>query len=342
MLFFRFLSTTDPAKLIGIYTLVMAAGGLLISRATDYGWILVACAVLGVGFGGLGVGQNAAVQSAPSEHRQRAMGLLHTMYGLSSFSAPLFVAYLAQHGWRFALVILSLPSLLLGFYVVFQLRKKHRRSERQGPRTVETRGLAPDIERRVGPLFGPLKTASWFAAILIACLVVGEISVSSRLALLARREWGLSVEAAGGWVAAYFAAMSASRALLGLIKFPVSARLLQMFAICAGLGFLVLGFMPLGFSTETRLFFLVAFGFPIAMGYPLAMTRLAEIFGDQRQKVTSLCLIAQSGAAMLMHFTLGWGADQQGLLFVLGTVSIAASLGAFASFWLLERTVGAA
>jgi MFS transporter, FHS family, glucose/mannose:H+ symporter len=338
-LFFRFLSLTSPKRLVGIYTLIMAAGALLISYATSYQWTLVACAVLGVGFGGLGVGQNAAVQEAPPEHRQRAMGLLHTMYGLSSFSAPLFVSYLALHGWRFSLAILSLPSVFVGVFVVFEDRRKRKT---EAGAIVKARahkmGRAAEVEPRG---FGSpsLKRATWFAASLIALLVVGEISVSSRLALLARREWGVGIESAGVWVAGYFAAMTASRLLLGLFKFPFSARQLLYFSLALGFPFLLLGFMPLGFSTGARLTFLVGFGFPIAMGYPLAMTRLAEIFGDQKQKVTSLCLITQSGAAMFMHFILGWGADTSGLLFVLGTVAIAALLGASASFWLLERAV---
>ncbi|CAN5707329.1 hypothetical protein BH10BDE1_BH10BDE1_02890 [soil metagenome] len=344
-LFFRFLSLTSPQRLVGIYTLIMGAGAILISHATDYRWTLVACAVLGVGFGGLGVGQNAAVQEAPPEHRQRAMGLLHTMYGISSFSAPLFVSYLAIHGWRFALVILSMPSMFVGLVVVFEgLRAAKMERTASAKNRVRTHVVAKsgNLSSNAGFATVTMKRATWFAASLVALLVVGEISVSSRLALLARREWGVGVESAGTWVAAYFAAMTASRLFLGLFKFSFSARELLGFSILLGFPFLLLGFMPLGFSTGTRLVFLVGFGFPIAMGYPLAMTRLAEIFGDQKQKVTSLCLITQSGAAMFMHFTLGWGADTSGLLFVLGTVAITALLGAFASFWFLERAVSKA
>ena len=76
-----------------------------------------------------------------------------------------------------------------------------------------------------------------------------------------------------------------------------------------------------------------------AMGYPLAMTRLAEIFGREAQRVTSKCLILQAAGAMIMHFLLGWGADSQGLLFVLGTVSIGALLVALTAFWSLEKLV---
>ncbi len=334
-LFYRFLCETAPKRLVGLYTLVMAAGALLISHSGDYRWTLVACAILGIGFGGLGVGQNAAVQAAPAEHRQRAMGLLHTMYGLSSFTAPLLISTLASHGWRMSLALLSLPSVFVGLFVVFEgSRARHRKARR-------ALGEPPLVKKSPGEIYQSRnsKWAPWTAAVLISLLVVAEISVSTRFTLLARRDWGFSVDSAGQWLAGYFIAMTASRFMLGIFKFPFSARGLLYFALFLAVPFLFLGFMPLGFPNEIRLLALVGFGFPIAMGYPLAMTRLAEIFGRETQRVTSKCLILQAAGAMIMHFLLGWGADSQGLLFVLGAVSIGAVLGALAAFWSLEKLV---
>lgn len=335
-IFFRFLAQTDPKRLVGLYTLIMAGGALLIASATDYRATLVACAILGIGFGGLGVGQNAAVQMAPAEHRQRAMGWLHTMYGLSSFAAPLLISYLSAGseggGWRLALSLLSLPSVFVGLFVIFESavsrRSAKRNSSNSSPAPVETSKVR-----------GPVVSAAGWGALMVALLVVCEIAVSSRLTLLARRDWGVTVEDAGLWLSGYFVAMTVSRLAIGLFKFSISSRNLLFYAIVAGFPFLIIGFLPLGFPREIRLLALAGFGFPIAMGYPLAMTRLAEIFGSGVQRVTSLCLVFQSGAAVFMHFTLGWGADARGLLFVLGTVSIVSLLGVFVSFWRLESAV---
>lgn len=334
-IFFRFLAQTDPKRLVGLYTLIMAGGALLIASATDYRATLAACAILGIGFGGLGVGQNAAVQMAPAEHRQRAMGWLHTMYGLSSFAAPLLISYLstgmASGGWRFALTLLSLPSAFVGIFVIFESAISRRSAKRNSP--------PPQAPMEISQTKGPVPKAAWWGALMVALLVVCEIAVSSRLTLLARRDWGVTIEDAGLWLSGYFVAMTLSRLVLGLFKFSISSRNLLFCSIVSGFPFLIAGFFPLGFPREIRLLALVGFGLPIAMGYPLAMTRLAEIFGAGVQRVTSLCLIFQSGAAVLMHFTLGWGADMRGLLFVLGTVSILSLLGVFVSFWRLERAV---
>ena len=264
-LFYRFLCETPPKRLVGLYTLIMAAGALLISHSTDFRWTLVACAILGVGFGGLGVGQNAAVQAAPAEHRQRAMGLLHTMYGLSSFSAPLLISTLASHGWRLSLALLSLPSVFVGLFVVFEGSRAKRRDAKKAV-------AAPQIlKKSPGEIYQSQKSkwAPWAAAVLISLLVVAEISVSTRFTLLARRDWGFSVDSAGQWLAGYFIAMTASRFMLGVFNFPFSARELLYFSLFLAVPFLLLGFMPLGFPKEIRLLALVGFGFPIAMGYPL-------------------------------------------------------------------------
>ncbi len=331
LIFYRFLCDTSPKRLVGIYTLIMAGGALLISHSTQYEWTLVACAVLGVGFGGLGVGQNAAVQEAPAEHRQRAMGLLHTMYGISSFTAPLFISLLAAHGWRLSLALLSLPSVFVGALVLFEGMLAARKTGNGRANAFQEK---PEVDNRA-----VAKSAPWVAALLIALLVIAEISVSTRFTLLARRDWGFSVETATQWLAGYFIAMTASRLIIGLFKFPFSARQILYFSLFLGFPFLLVGFMPFGFTKEIRLLSLVGFGFPIAMGYPLAMTRLAELFGSNVQRVTSKCLILQSAGAMIMHFSLGYGADSQGLLFVLGTVAIVALLGALTAFWSLERLV---
>lgn len=346
LIFHRFLSRTDPVKLVGVYTLVMGVGAAFMSQVHSYELMLVAAAVFGMGVGGLGVGMNAAVQAAPTKYRGRALGILHSMYGVSSLVAPLLISRFTSVGWRHVLLALSLPSFLVGLVVLYRALTASAHIVSPVIGLPQSRVVKPPMEV-VDDFLGAgapawtreLSRASWFAALLVAFLVVAEISVSSRLALLARRDWGISPEGVGLWVAGYFAAMTASRLALGVFQFRLPPRQILFFAMGFGVPFLLLGFLPLGLPSEIRLAALVGFGIPIAMGYPLAMTRFAEVFGARTQRVTSLCLIFQSAGAMTMHFTLGWGADFGGLAFILGVVSIGSLLGAFASFWLMERSV---
>lgn len=359
----QFLAQTQPQRLIGIYTLIMAGGGLLISIASSYPIMLFACMLLGVGFGGLGVGQNAAVQSAPQKYRQRSMGLLHGMYGISSFAAPLLIASFGGLGWRFALAAVCLPAVVVGLTVVFEslwVKWKVRAGSRLTPelqmpfdgigpsevREVSSHGASSEAIRGTSGEATSLSSkqfenASRIAAIVIGLLVVAEISVSSRLTLLARREWGVSIESANSWLAAYFAAMTMARFSLGLLPLPIPPKSVLKWSAVATIPLLLIAFVPVGLSAELRLMALVAFGFPIALGYPSAMTRIAEIFVGKgnAQIVTSRCVLYQAGAAMLMHFALGWGGDTIGLGNALGVVSVLAAVGVVIYLGKLEKTV---
>ncbi len=350
--FRNFLAHTSPTRLVGIYTTIMAGGGLLISVAQSYPVMLAACALLGVGFGGLGVGQNAAVQEAPRKFRSRSMGLLHGMYGISSFAAPLLIAGLSAIGWRFALAVVCLPAVAVGFIVmgeslVHRWREKVQ-ARRPGSLALPFDGICsaqaldtnePEHHESVKLSEARAKTASRTAAIVVGLLVVAEISISSRLNLLARREWGVSNESANGWLAAYFAAMTMARFSLGLFPLPVATKALLKWAALSTVPLLLLAFLPLGLNSEFRLMALIAFGFPIALGYPSIMTRIAEIFGSHAQSVTSRCVLYQAGGAMIMHFALGWGADLVGLSLALAAVSISAALGVVFYLGKLEKDV---
>jgi len=341
-----FLTRTAPSRLVGIYTMIMAGGGLLISVAQSYPTMLVACALLGVGFGGLGVGQNAAVQEAPRKYRSRSMGLLHGMYGISSFAAPLLIAGLSMTSWRFALAVVCLPAVAVGFTVMgeslFRVWREKAKSRLSPFPVVPFDGIAPvqgEQHEAVALTEVQAKRASRTAAIVVGLLVVAEISISSRLNLLARREWGVSSESANGWLAAYFAAMTMARLSLGLFPLPVATRSILKWSAISTVPLLLLAFLPLGLNSELRLMALIAFGFPIALGYPSVMTRVAEIFGSRVQAVTSQCVLYQAGAAMLMHFALGWGADLVGLSSALAVVSVSAAVGVVFYLGKLEKNV---
>lgn len=347
--FRTFLANTSPSRLVGIYTLIMAGGGLLISIAQTYPVMLIACAILGVGFGGLGVGQNAAVQEAPRKYRSRSMGLLHGMYGISSFAAPLLIAGLSVIGWRFALAVVCLPAVAAGLIVIGEslirhLRNKSRSTAKRashGPVVVNdgVNDGAAEPNETVPLSEAQARRASRTVAIVVGLFVVAEISISSRLNLLATREWGVSTESANGWLAAYFAAMTMARLSLGIFPLPIATKSILKWSALSTVPLLLLAFLPLGLNPELRLVSLIAFGFPIALGYPSAMTRIAEIFGPYAQSVTSQCVLYQAGAAMLMHFALGWGADLLGLTVALAVVSTSAAIGVVIYLGKLEKNV---
>lgn len=309
-----FLARESPLKLIGIYSVLMAMGAVLVATASEFEVLLVASVVLGIAFGGLGVGQNVTIQNTIPSVRVRALGILHAMYGMASVSAPLLLMTIGSHRWRQAFFIVSLPALFIGIYALYRAFKGVDAIRYEGKK--DTVVSAPkDLQKAAG-----------YMALLVGCLVVVEISVSSRLTLLTRREWGVMPESASGWLAMFFLAMTVSRFFLGLVPIKTSTQRLLKGAVLANFILLFAAFFP--FPKEVRLYILVAFGLSVALGYPLAMARIAEVFREYTQWVTGKCILYQACAAVLMHFILGVGADFFGLERVLGVIVLLAAAGA--------------
>lgn len=319
----RFLSHTPPAVLVAIYTLVMAVSGIGIALSPTYAVTILSCVLLGFAFGGLGVGQNAAVQMAPVEVRRRAMGLLHSMYGVSSFAAPLVVSAVVATGvsWRYGLAASAIPSFLLGLGLLSIRKKSIGLGQTQESAAATPRPSTLSRQRVVA------------TALLVGAAVVAEISISTRLTLLARRDWGFTLDVANVWLALYFAAMTAGRVALGLLP-SVPHRLLPL-AMVVGVPALALAFLPLGISSHIRLAAVIVFGLAVSLLYPLIMAHIAEVFAARAQYVTSTAVATQSAASMIMHFSLGWAADRMSLgplLFAVASGALVLALVSYSVF----------
>ena len=320
----RFLSHAAPGRLVVGYTLLMGLGALGISLAPTYELALLGGAFLGMGFGGLGVAQNSAVQAVPKRIRSQAQGMLHGMYGFSSLLAPLAMASGGVQ-WRGTYMLLAAIPLVVSFGLLFRWsRLGHYHPD--------------DDEADIVVAAESTSRSGWLFALLVGCLVVAEISVSSRLVLLARREWDLGFEEASAWLAWYFVAMTIARFGLGFFKLPGATGrvLLAVIGLALPVGAVGLFGLPgIAEGASQRLTALCLFGFLIALGYPLAMVRVRELYGRGAQKVTTLCILVQSISGVSMNLALGWIADEVSLLRALQLVT----LGVLAMGFVLMLTV---
>lgn len=322
----RFLSHAAPGRLVVGYTLLMGLGALGIALAPTYELALLGGAFLGMGFGGLGVAQNSAVQAVPKRIRSQAQGMLHGMYGFSSLLAPLAMASGGVQ-WRGTYMLLAAIPLVVSFGLLFRWsRLGHYHPD--------------DDESDVVLAAENTSQSGWLFALLVGCLVVAEISVSSRLVLLARREWGLGFEEASAWLAWYFVAMTIARFGLGFLKLPAATGrvLLAVIGLALPMGAVGLFGLP-GFAdgASPRLAALCLFGFLIALGYPLAMVRVRELYGREAQKVTTLCILVQSISGVSMNLALGWIADETSLLRALQLVALGVLAMGFVLMVAIER-----
>ena len=125
----------EPRWVVAGGMMVVAAGLLLASRATDLGQIYVAYGIgMGIGVGFAYVPAIGVVQRWFVRHRGLASGLAVAGIGLGTVSVPPASAWLIQAGgWRTAYVVLGIVVLVVGCGAALALEKSPDR-----------RGLLPD------------------------------------------------------------------------------------------------------------------------------------------------------------------------------------------------------
>lgn len=325
LIFRGWIGRTEPRQLLGLYTLLMAVAGLSIALAPSYEWALIAAAVLGCSFGGLGVAQNASVQASVPQVRQRALGVLHSMYGVSSFLAPLLIAACLGMGWRVAFALVAIPAIIIGLAVTLSVSRTKAPAALAEPAAVLPTG----------------RLEALLASLVVAGLVAAETAISSRLPLLGRREWGISPTEASHWLAGFFAAMTVGRVALGMHLLPGSARQLLRLVFVTAIPLLLLALCTGDrWPASLRSALLVLYAIPVALGYPLMMERMAVIFGRKAQAVMAIAVAMQSAAGVLTQFSLGWGGDHFGLQTALVAVAATALVAAAFCYEILERRCG--
>ncbi len=294
--FSRWLNRTAGGPLLRIYSLVQIVGLLLIGLSPTFVVTLLGALIIGIAFGGLSIAQNHLItENAPRSIRRRLFAGLHSTYGLASLMAPMAVSmfYLAGFRWRFVL-----SSLSLGPLAVFLFARSHR--QKQSPRPASEIDADAQLAQPA-----PRREALYFAWV-SSLYVVAEISISSRLALLARREWGFDPESANRVLATFFAAMFIGRFLFAALHFPWRNRQILLFG--GGLGFAA---FVIGMFAGP--WWLALSGLGMSVFYPCIVTLIADEQGPRARAITSIAITSQSLGLIFMHFILGAMADSFGL-----------------------------
>jgi FHS family glucose/mannose:H+ symporter-like MFS transporter len=196
LLLFKWLERIGSYRTTQVYSVAQVIGLLIIGLGPVFPITLIGAAFVGVSFGGLGISHNLLVtESVPADGgtggqlglRRRALSGLHATYGVSSLLAPLTITWLYKLGfnWRMSLAWLAVGPTLVLLLSLFgkpsgiTLLTKAQQSQPRGKRA--------------------LKVAMFFA-VMSTGYVIAEISIGTRLALFARREWGFSLETANDLV----------------------------------------------------------------------------------------------------------------------------------------------
>jgi fucose permease len=136
--------------------------------------------------------------------------------------------------------------------------------------------------------------------------VAAEIMISSRLALLMRREWHYDLEMSSLYVTGFFICMLLGRLLFTGFKFnkTVLFQLSGCLVITAFMVSLGLFIHPL---------FLVAAGFTVGPFYPLAISFISSEFPDDLDTAVSYMIATDSMMLAVMHILVGKLTDSFGI-----------------------------
>lgn len=287
---------------------------------------LLGCAIFGLSFGGLGISVNVLVaEGAPSRILRQAFAGLHCMYGGASLVAPLLVTLLYHLGanWRSALAWLALaPLVVVAVTLVFAEPMETREMRRRlhaGPTGAES---VPKASRN-------WRAAAYFSA-LMTLYVISEISVSTRLALLTRREWGYSIEQANQILAGFFLGMFSGRLLFALIPLGMKSRYVLAWSAA-------LSFLSYALALQVHPAWILLTGLAMSVFYPCAISMVNEGRAPREAHfITTWAITAQSLGVMFLHPMLGILADHYGLgrALWMGPISV---MGALALLWWAVR-----
>lgn len=291
MLSHRLLQARSTFGLMLITSLFFGIGFALVSQASNFLYLIAACAFFGWTFGILNVTQNILVceASSPRARRQFLSGL-HAVYGVSALLAPLICTVLRSNdfNWRQSFMVLSVPPILLvlcGLWI-------------KSPKP-----LRPTHEVRI-------KGREWRMiagmSLTMACYLWGELSASTRLVLWLRTERGFDPVQADYLLAGFFLALLSGRLLFTFHSFP---KLNNWLILCAssalgGVMYLCALHVSPWFSVISALF--------MSPFYPVIMDECSHAFGNKTSQALSWIIGVGSLSLVLMHMTIGvvgdiWG-----------------------------------
>ncbi len=181
-----------PRILLIIGICGVAVGGILIGLSTTYVMMLAFLVVMGILGGGYHPAAAPMVSAAAGDNRGRALGFHEVGASASFLVTPLIATTIASvYGWRSPFIILAIPILLFGFFMI--------KFTRQPKKAGETRSEV-DYYPKATPM-PKVKVRRLVAFLLLSVLTGGIVSsVFAFITLYAVDNFGASVTSAASFL----------------------------------------------------------------------------------------------------------------------------------------------
>jgi MFS transporter, FHS family, glucose/mannose:H+ symporter len=249
--------------------------------------------IQGMGVGLCGMTMNLMVsQASPINHKRRAYGGLHSLYGVSSLLAPQLFSYWLGlgHSWSGFFFILSLAPFIV--ILVFSKQNFSFPSPPQKHKSLDFKNVSLS-NKVLWPLMMGLYVAS-------------EIVVSSRLVLFLTQAKKLPLSLASLYLSGFFACLMLARILIASGLISLSARR-AMAASLIGTGILLI------MGQSGHYWALSLSGASMGVFFPVAFDYLASQFPLYFEKMTSLVMSSIGLILVLIHIGFGQFANALGV-----------------------------
>ncbi|MBF0363124.1 MAG: MFS transporter [Oligoflexia bacterium] len=308
-IFIRFIYDRFGATISLRPALIMIFLGLIgtgVSRSLSV--LLVSSVVLGIGFGSLGFLENILVTKgagSKNPYLRQLLSGLHSMYGLSSFLAPAIVTILHRHGfnWNHIFLLAAIAPLLLLFYTL-TMKEVNVVSVNE---KAQSKLPIPSVEAK------GLQIHQILFALVVTFYVLGEVLISSRLALYIQRTTAGPLVSASSlleyssqMVMYFFIALFLGRLLFTFMPWKFSNLRLMQLSLGLSLISTIIGIMfsPYGFAIS---------GFWMGPFFPTSIAYAVEIFKTKSDSAIWWALTLFSFGLVVMHFIVGVVSDHFGI-----------------------------
>jgi MFS transporter, FHS family, glucose/mannose:H+ symporter len=299
----RIIQKMGSLRALRMTILLLGFSQLAMSAAPSFAFLLLGVFFFGFSLGLMGVIQNMmVVQEIPmGPLKNRVLSGLHSMYAASSVMAPIlvnFVVWLSFPAtlWRLCFIA---GSSFCGLVFVLSFRGPDLSEKLEMPKA----RVEPETDRG----------AQIFFAVSLACYVLAEILVSSRMALFMRREYQSDLSESSWYTAGFFVCLLLSRLLFTLWTPGLKIKTQLQASLTLTLLSLLLGIYvhPVGLAIS---------GFCMGPFYPLMMVQLGQLFHGRISQALSWAVSLSSLFVVLMHVFVGFVTDAWGLrtAFLLG------------------------
>jgi fucose permease len=238
----------------------------------------------------------------PENKRAKTYSGLHSLYGLASFLAPVFIGFYGE--WK--QIYLFIAIMFTGVFI-YSFKLKHHNF----------------TKAKVSHLVGFSAKYQW--AIVIGLYIPMELLMSSRLTVILQEHYHFSQMSSARYLSFFFLLLFLGRFTFSQIKHHANLQR-QLF-----ISIFVAFFFFLGAIFIHPLFFCLVGG-ALSIFYPMLMSHMSFKVGEHFEALSNFCIMSTTLSMTVFHFTFGKSFEVIGIgnslyLFPILCVLILISLG---------------